>query len=172
MPGERHEADPGWSPDGNSLVFCRLPWLEPEGPNSIAIHVLDLTTRQVSTVPGSEGLYSPRWSPDGRYIAALAAGPEHLMLFDHTTQTWTELAGVTGGFPNWSRDGKYVHFIAFSKASALVRVRISDRRLERLVSLEEVRQVEFWSGLGPDDSPLVMRDVGTQEIYALEWEAP
>jgi hypothetical protein len=30
----------------------------------------------------------------------------------------------------------------------------------------------FWFGLAPDDSPLVLRDTGTQDIYALDWEAP
>jgi hypothetical protein len=33
-------------------------------------------------------------------------------------------------------------------------------------------QFGFWMGLAPDDSPLVVRDVGVQEIYALDWEAP
>ena len=26
--------------------------------------------------------------------------------------------------------------------------------------------------LAPDGSPLLVRDIGTQEIYALDWEAP
>jgi hypothetical protein len=26
--------------------------------------------------------------------------------------------------------------------------------------------------LAPDDSPLLLRDVSTQDIYALDWEAP
>ena len=30
----------------------------------------------------------------------------------------------------------------------------------------------FWFGLAADDSPLLLRDTGTQEIYALDWEAP
>ena len=30
----------------------------------------------------------------------------------------------------------------------------------------------WWSGLAPDDSPLVLRDTSVQEIYALDWEAP
>jgi len=29
-----------------------------------------------------------------------------------------------------------------------------------------------WSGLALDDAPLVLRDTGTQEIYALDWQAP
>ncbi len=30
----------------------------------------------------------------------------------------------------------------------------------------------IWFGLAPDDSLLVLRDVGSQEIYAIDWEAP
>jgi hypothetical protein len=29
-----------------------------------------------------------------------------------------------------------------------------------------------WTGLTPDDSPLVVRDVGSQEIYALDVQFP
>jgi hypothetical protein len=29
-----------------------------------------------------------------------------------------------------------------------------------------------WMGLAPDDSPLVMRDRSTRELYALDWETP
>lgn len=30
----------------------------------------------------------------------------------------------------------------------------------------------YWLGRAPDDSALLLRDTGTQEIYALDWEAP
>jgi hypothetical protein len=52
------------------------------------------------------------------------------------------------------------------------RVRVADHKLERLFSLKNVRLADNWTGLAPDDSPLVLRDIGTQEIYALDWEAP
>jgi hypothetical protein len=26
--------------------------------------------------------------------------------------------------------------------------------------------------LAPDDSPILLRDIGSQEIYALDWDAP
>jgi hypothetical protein len=29
-----------------------------------------------------------------------------------------------------------------------------------------------WSGLGPDDTPLSVRDISTQEIYALDLQLP
>jgi hypothetical protein len=30
----------------------------------------------------------------------------------------------------------------------------------------------LWTGLAPDDSPLALRDISTQEIYAIDWDAP
>jgi hypothetical protein len=29
-----------------------------------------------------------------------------------------------------------------------------------------------WMGLTPDGSPLLTRDIGSQEVYALDFEAP
>ncbi len=161
--------DPNWSPDGTKIVLGGAP------PLSTAIHVLDLKTRQVSTVPGSQGLFSPRWSPDGRYIAAMPANSLSMVLFDFETQRWSELAKVSAGFPNWSRDGRYVYFVRSPDNPAVLRVRISDRKVDRVVDLKNFRMAGYfgvWLGLAPDDSPLLLRDTGTQEIYALDWEAP
>ncbi len=170
--GEYNEADVGWSTDGNSLIF---------GSNATAyiptfgIHVLDLKTRQSSQLPDSVGLFSPRWSPDGRYIVTITADSQKLMLFDFTNRKWTELARAFVGYPSWAGDGKYVYFDGLlQNESAFFRVRISDRKLERVASLKNVRRTGTfnWTGLAPDGSPLALRDIGTQEIYALDWEAP
>jgi Tol biopolymer transport system component len=168
-PAGTNTADATWSLDGNSLMFGRAS-------SNFAIHTLDLRTQQVSAVPGSEGLFSPRWSPDGRYIAAMPAADANgktprLVLFDFTTQKWVDLAKMNDlGCPNWSRGGKYVYFLNDGSDPGIFRVRISDRRLERVVSLKETRQVGTFS-LAPDDSPLILRDTGVEEIYALDWEA-
>ena len=62
------------------------------------------------------------------------------------------------------------------KRTALYRVRISDHKLEKIASLKGIRLTigafGTWCGLGPDDSPLVLRDVGTQEIYAPDLQLP
>jgi Tol biopolymer transport system component/predicted Ser/Thr protein kinase len=167
--------DVGWTADGKSLVYSELPQLVQAGAGGkLAIRLMDLRTRQVSTLPESEGLYSPRASPDGRYIAAIRSGPEVLLVFDLAAQKWIDLTTVGVGFPSWSHDSKYVYFDTW-EGNALYRVRVSDRNLERLASLKGVRRtgvVFNWSGLAPDDSFLVLRDIGTQEIYALDWEAP
>jgi len=173
-PGDRNEGDVNWSPDGNSIVY----WSSASWPtgNDLTISILDLQTRKVSIVPGSEKLFSPHWSPDGRYIAALHADALGSMLFDSKTRKWTELESIDAAFPNWSRDSNYLYFLSSCNDAAIYRVRISDRKLEKVVSLKGVRltigEVGTWCGLGPDDSPLVLRDVGSQEIYALDLQLP
>jgi dipeptidyl aminopeptidase/acylaminoacyl peptidase len=167
------EGDIGWSPDGQSLVFGDTPLFVQPGPSRVlAIHVMDLRTRQVSTLPSSEGLYAPRWSPDGRMIAALRAGPETLQVFDLVTRKYTELGTFQVEFWNWSGDSKYVYSDSPVGELGYYRVRIADHKLEKLFSLKNVRLADVWTGLAPGDSPLVLRDIGTQEIYALDWAAP
>jgi Tol biopolymer transport system component len=179
---ERNETDPQWSPDGNKILFGRLPTASaPEPGQTKAFHLFDLTTNQVSTLPGSEGLFSPRWSPDGRYVVAMDMEIRKLSLFDFTTGRWGELAvfkeGV--GFPNWSRDGACV--LVFGSLAegddGIYRVRLSDRKVERVVSGKELGPTSGvagvgWFALAPDDSLVVMRDHRMTEVYALEWEAP
>jgi len=176
MPGERNEADPNWSPDGNSLAFGRAPLREIGTSGTMTIQLLDLRTHQVSALPGSEGLFSPRWSPNGRYVCALKADSSKLLMFDFTTQKWVELVNMLVAYPSWSRDGKYIYLDSNSADDpALSRVRISDHKLERLVSMKGFRRTGLlgnWFGLAPDDSPLVVRYAGTREIYALDWDAP
>jgi Tol biopolymer transport system component len=178
---ERNEADPQWSPDGNRILFGRLPAaLAPETGQTKALHLFDLTTNQVSTLPGSEGLFSPRWSPDGRYVATTDIDMHKLILLDFMTRQWSELAVFHDSlsWPNWSRDGTWIQ-VGGSLAGGdygIYRVRLSDRKVERVVSGKEVGRISGtvggWLGLAPDDSLLVMRDHRTTEVYALEWEAP
>ena len=100
------------------------------------------------------------------------------MIFEFETQKWSELARKDVGWQNWSADGKYVYFdTGFGSDAAIFRVRVADRELERIVSLKDFRRAVGtnggpWSGLAPDGSPLLLRNVGTQEVYALNVEFP
>ena len=163
-------ADPTWSPDGKSLAF---------GGNSLnnqgsAVYTLDLKTRTAAKLPGSDGLYSPRWSPDGRYIAAIPLDSLKIMLFDLSTQKWIELAKIFVAYPTWSRDSKYIYFDgSLDSEESYFRVRIADRKLERIFSLKGFQAAGGafgnWTGIAPDESPLLVRDASIQEIYALDW---
>ncbi len=58
---------------------------------------------------------------------------------------------------------------------AVYLVYISDRKVERFLSLNGIEPpvgFDGYVGLAPDDSVLVLKNVVSREIYALDWEAP
>src|SRR5208337_4082364 len=89
MLAESHaQLDATWSPDGKRIAFGRHLNVDPS--EAMAIYIVDLAIHQVSVVPGSEALFSPRWSPDGRHLAALSLNSTKLLLFDFKTQKWSD----------------------------------------------------------------------------------
>ena len=169
-PGENSELDPNWSADGQSLVFGEFV-----GSPTSSIYVLNLQTRQVSTLPGPKGLFSPRWSPDGRFISVTTHDGLKMLLFDLTTQTWKELdSGHSYNYPMWSRDAKYIYFSnPFENGTPFYRLRVADGKLEHVANANLTRGVAWgtfgqWTGLAPDDAPLLIRDTSMQEIYSLD----
>jgi Tol biopolymer transport system component len=171
-PGRFLEINPGWSPDGGSVVFSSPPLL-PASSDTSGVFIADLRSRQPRRVPGSEGFFAPEMSPDGRYIVANSSQNGHTMLFDAQTETWRELR-IGLGFKRWSRDRAYLYFLEQSKAPAIMRMRLSDQHLELVASLTGVRRTGQLASvaftLDPSDSPVILRDVGIQEIYSLSWK--
>lgn len=173
--GDDDEGDVSWS-SATTLVFGAMG-VGLQSPTMRAIQILDLTTLQVSTIPGSQGLYSPRSSPDGRYIAAMPVEQDKLMVYNFRTKKWAQWPVSNPLFLSWSRDGRYIYFnSALTSEPAFLRVGISDGKVEKVADLKNVRPASSlfgaWSGLTPDDSPLLLRDTGTKEIFALNWQEP
>jgi serine/threonine protein kinase/Tol biopolymer transport system component len=175
LPDNQRQDDPSWSADGNSIVFTGS---DPKDISStvIRIIVLDVRTHGTAALPDSAGLISPRWSPDGQYIAATTIDSQKLLLFDRRTQKWKELAHVGVGYLSWAKDSKYLYFDTFGSNPSIYRIGILDRTLEKVVDLEDLHRVWGpygpWFGLAPDDSLLVTRDIGSQEVYAIDWPTP
>jgi Tol biopolymer transport system component/DNA-binding winged helix-turn-helix (wHTH) protein len=173
LDGDWDEGDPSWSPDGASLAFGRLPWKTGTTEPS-EIYIMDLKSHRLTTVPGSNGLFSPRWSPNGKYLLATKADSSAFLLFDLARQTWTVLAHGAMGYPYWSRDSNYVYFgdLSVPHRASVARVRIRDGSVEIVADLSTLRQTaDGWIGSDPDDLPIALREVGTEEIYALDWNA-
>jgi hypothetical protein len=134
------------------------------------LYVVDAKTNHVSALPGSEGMWSPRWSPDGRFIAGLASTDWKLMPYDLQIRKQTRLFDPQIGYPSWSADGA---LLFFRSAGWLWRARMRDLRVDQVTNLDGIRVADWgWFATAPNNSLVTARDAGTDEIYALDWEAP
>ena len=177
LSGEFQPADLTWSPDGKFIAYggtsaALMPAVRTE------IRLLDLDTKESKTIPGSQGMYSPRWSPDGRHIVAESEDQTRIFLYAFEDTRWKQLPlpalpkSSFIGCPSWSHDSRYVFFL--SSEGNIYRLPIFGGQAElaanaggislRAPALEMMR----WFGLTPDDRVLVMIDRGYQEIYALD----
>ena len=170
---ERNEADPGWSPDGTHLVFGREPDLMGKESGSHAIEVLDLQTRKTETIPGSEGLFSPRWSPDGHWIAALSLNQKSLMLYDVTQHRWMELARTSAADPIWSSDSKSLYFHAFlEEHQPIIKMSVPEGEVHVVADStgfpDRATVNYFFGGMTPASEPLVQPRIGAGNLYFLD----
>jgi eukaryotic-like serine/threonine-protein kinase len=171
----REQVDANWSPDGKQIVFGRFP----SRTEKIAVQTLDVTSKRVYTLPGSEDLWAPRWSPDGQHLVAISADSKKFLLYDFKKKKWSDWINGPGarGYPSWSQDGKYLYFETSSTDHpGYYRIKLGQTQPELLIDLRELHQYSdglgSWCGITPDGSPLFVRDLSTDEIYALDLELP
>jgi len=102
-----------------------------------------------------------------------------LLLMDMETHKLRVLVEGSGniGYLSWSRDSEYLYFdTLLTPEPAYYRVRAKDAKIEKILSLKNVRVLtgQFgagsWTGIDPNQNALFVRDLSVQEIYALDVE--
>jgi serine/threonine protein kinase/Tol biopolymer transport system component len=162
------DADSNWSPDGTKIVFSSC--LRGHRDSNVTIKILDVVSRQVSTVPGSVGMFSPHWSPDGHSIVSENFTDADLNIFDFKTQRWSTIYRGPLAFPIWSSDSRFIYFYRWAGGAAILRIPASGGTAETVVDLKDFHQtgaLGIYFGLDPSDTPIILRDAGTSDIYAL-----
>jgi Tol biopolymer transport system component len=171
--GTDSQGAPTWSPDSKWLVYGNVNCQE---TGTCAIHKIDFSTGLVHNVPGSEGLCTARWSPDGRFIAALLPEKQQVLVFNEASMRWRKLADeVNGNDLSWSSDSRYLFASEPSgNRPRILRVSVKDGTVDTAVDLSSFAKwsglIDTWFALTPTGSIIFRRGISTEDIYALSYE--
>jgi Tol biopolymer transport system component len=117
-----------------------------------------------------------RWSPDGRFVAAIQPATHQIFVFDVATQVWRKLAdGMNGWSLNWAPDSRSIYTSnPASDAPAVYRIWLANNRIETVLDLSGLTRepgvIAKWFGTTPDGSIIVLRWTSAGEIFALDYE--
>jgi Tol biopolymer transport system component len=162
-----------WSPDGSRIAFA--------APNGI--NIMDMASGKRTSASLQDAFWGARWIGDEKLVAAPATR-SGFKLLDLKTLTWSEWAINPAPNPiaRWgvSPDRQFLYYATSGNDPQLMRVRIGEDRAEPVVSLKDFKFAMFiqfngadeWINFAPDGSPLLLRDKGSQEIYALTVKWP
>jgi Tol biopolymer transport system component len=154
----QQQGDPTWSPDGEEIIYAR----------DMELRRVDLRTRKVEPIRGSEGLFSPRWSPDGRYLAAFSMDSRSIHMFDFEKQVWTIWFTAKEGhvaWNSWSQDSKALYFATDETGNqGYWRIDVGNKIPKKIADLPDQN---LWPVLAPDGSLIYTRDLSIYEVYAL-----
>jgi len=76
-------------------------------------------------------------------------------------------------FPSFSRDSRYIYFLRWGRDQGVIRIPVTGGKEERIIEMPNwhiTGDVGFSMTLDPTDAPLVLRDIGSDDIYALTLE--
>jgi len=154
---EKAIGDPTFSPDGRSLAFGGLPILMGgEAYHHRPIRILDLNSRKISAVPDSENYFTPRWSPDGRYILALSLDQHKVMLYSLATHGWKTISTLLSSDPLWAPDSKSIYIDAsVGNSRPLYRVSVPDGKVEKIYQPDCTDTDCVVSAITPENQPML-----------------
>lgn len=176
LPEERSEADPSWSPDGRRIAFGRPTAYMGEEAADKAVSIIDLQSGKVTELPGSKGLFSPRWSPNGQYLAAITLDQRKLRICNLATQQWIEIPAVSIDNPVWSADSRSIYYHSFMEQNLpIYKLDWQTRQQEKIFQLRDIHISDAadysFQGVTPDGSPILAVSLWSADVYQLAWKS-
>jgi eukaryotic-like serine/threonine-protein kinase len=175
IPQPAGEVAPTWSADGKSIAFNDYPV-----PGHLpGIKILELATRKVSIMTGSEGYYVPSWSPDGKYMVAIAQNPSRMVLYSAQSGDWKDLRKFEApwGYWVWSNDSKSI-YIAMADPEpgfepGFYRLSVPDGTWSPIATFNGFNishdPLERFPSITLDGRVTMMSDASAVQIYSAKW---
>ncbi len=157
-----------WSPDGSKLVYS----------GSSGITIVDETSGKRTVVESAGGNWGFRWIGEDHLVAASGLRSK-FTLFNLKTNGWSDwpIEPEPRAVSRWgvSPDHQYLYYATSGTDPELMRVRVGENQAQAVASLKDFDFAMFiqlnggdlWISFAPDGSPLLLRDAGSQEVYAL-----
>jgi eukaryotic-like serine/threonine-protein kinase len=170
------EVLPSWSPDGKSIYFNDYPIA-----GHLRIRILDLETRKVSTMPGTDGYYAPLWSPDGQYLAGIQNPPKSMAIYSVKTKQWKQLKVFHDwGFFVWAPDSRSIYMIqgpgeaAADEQIGIYRLTVPDGKWELFTKFNGLNPflsgIQDFVSITPEGDIAVPSDTSVTQIYQMKWK--
>lgn len=166
---------PSWTPGGKSILYSSS---NPSASN-LELRLLDVNSGDAASLPGTTGLRWAQISRDGKQIAAIRWATKELVLYDCASHALRTLA-THADYPRWSSDGKYLYFNSpyFDEggtAGGVYRWNASSGSIETVLHyppfmLTGAFGVDY--SITPDGSILLLRDMTTRDLYAIDLDLP
>ena len=158
---------PSWSKRGDQLTYGDVPERHGLSTGTEHIHVFDLKRHAASDLPdANEPLWSSRWSPDGRFIAALTIADQRLLIFDVEKRTWRSLGITHVNSPEWTRDSRFVWCGPEGATFLFRRVSVDTGTVDRAIDVAPYTRQHDGAGLSSDEAPLLLQS--TLDLYAID----
>ena len=165
---------PTWSHDGGKLLYAA----DPDDSAHTGVFIFDLATSHSQKIPGSEGFWKSRFSPDGKFIVSVSADNKSINLLEFAVQKWTVIArGHVFSPVAWSPDSRYLFLQDVLEDDEPVHrynlaTRKTDLAMECRPLLEGgVLRCGFEDAL-PDSSLLLQLTRGDHDVYSLTLDLP
>jgi DNA-binding winged helix-turn-helix (wHTH) protein/Tol biopolymer transport system component len=169
-PGMSQSGD--WSPNGKQIVFDLFDRGESD------LRILDRESFAIRPLPDSRRLEQPRWSPDGKYIAAINGTTHQMVLYSLDKKEWRVIAeaGDAHGM-RWSADGNFIYYQEMADPEqAIYRVRLGRPLPEKVFGFgrmfDSMASQCHFTGVAPDGSLYATLDRGGTDVYALDIKFP
>jgi Tol biopolymer transport system component/DNA-binding winged helix-turn-helix (wHTH) protein len=162
-----------WSPDQHSIVVGDSFSEKSAERGILLINLADHSTQEI---PGSKGLNSPAWSPNGDYLAAASQDFTRIMLLNTHTRQWKQLARMNSFYRIWwERDGsRLLVQDARSPAQAVFSIDPATGHAEQIANCEPfLREGATWCGFqgrSPEGALLFAVATSWANVYRFDVE--
>ncbi len=165
---------PQWAPDRSAVVYTSA---DPATGRS-HLYVVNRKSGERKMIAGSQGFRNTRWSPDGKYLAAVGDDDSRIALLNWSSGEWVPIAkGNVFSAPIWSGDSQSLFFQdILEEGEPVHQVTLGGRSLNSFQICDTLLNGNVlrcgFEEITPQGSLVLHLTRGDHDLYALDLKLP